>query len=85
MARYFFHVRTEDGLLEDDQGVVLADRVAAKHEALLSADDLRDESEAEGADATAWSIEVVDENDATLEVVPVVIKHERRRWLLPTV
>ena len=75
MARYFFHVRTEDGLLEDDQGVVLADRVEAKHEALLSAEDLRELSEAEGADATAWSVEVVDEGGATLEVIPLNLKH----------
>jgi hypothetical protein len=39
MARYFFHIRSEDVLTEDERGAECPDPEAARHEAVRAAKD----------------------------------------------
>jgi len=40
MTRYYFHIKDGERLTEDDEGIELADLVAAQAEAVLSAGDV---------------------------------------------
>jgi hypothetical protein len=59
--RYFFHIRTEDGLIPDEEGIDLPGLEQAKEEAITSAKELAAEFPPGSEGACLKSIEVVDE------------------------
>jgi len=67
MARYYFNIRDDDGVILDDEGAECSDMDAARKEARLSANDL-----ASGTSRTEGSrfIEISDDSGNVLEAVP---------------
>ena len=72
MTRYFFHIRNDDRLREDDEGIDLPSLAAARKEAVLSARELIAESIASSEPWDHCSIEVWDEA-RLVEVVHVSV------------
>jgi hypothetical protein len=72
MPRYFFHVRNHVHT-RDTEGTELADVAAARHEALADIEDIK-RSEFDNLDGhwDGWSIEVCDEDDLVLLIVPLI-------------
>jgi hypothetical protein len=68
MTRYFFHIRDDDHLLEDDEGVDLPTLGAARKEAVLSARELIAESLGSPEPWDHCSIEIWDDRQL-IEVV----------------
>jgi len=67
MALYYFHVRTELGLVEDEDGVDLPDLAAVMHEALASAHEFLAEVDGPGF----LAFEVADEGGCVVLRVPI--------------
>ena len=68
--RYFFHIRTEDGLIPDEEGTDLPGLEQAKEEAIASAKELA--TEFPGSEGVCLkSIEVVDEVVRTVFCAPI--------------
>lgn len=73
MARYFFHVRDGDNLLEDDeQGEELPDLDAVRRQAIESAREILSEAALSGTAASLHQqIEVADASGKTVLTMPV--------------
>ena len=67
MAQYYFHVRTDRGLVEDEEGVDLPHMQAVRHEALVSAHEFIAEAEWSGA----LTFEVADDSGDTVLILPI--------------
>ena len=67
MAQYYFHVRTDRGLVEDEEGIDLAHMQAVRHEALVSAHEFIAEAEWSGA----LTFEVADDLGDTVLILPI--------------
>ena len=67
MALYYFHVRTQSGLVEDEEGLDLPDLDAVKREALVSAHEFLVEAEWAGP----LAFEVTDICGATVLTLPI--------------
>ena len=69
--RYFFHIRTEDGLIPDQEGTDLPGLEQAKEEAIASAKELATEFPPGSEGVCLKSIEVVDEVVRTVFCAPI--------------
>jgi hypothetical protein len=67
MPLYYFHVRTERGLVEDEEGIELADMQAVRREALVSTHEFTAEAEWPGA----LTLEVEDASGSTVLTLPI--------------
>ncbi len=67
MAHYYFHVRTDRGLVEDEEGIDLAHMQAVMSEALVSAHEFIAEAEWSGA----LTFEVADDLGDTVLILPI--------------
>ena len=67
MAQYYFHVRTDRGLVEDEEGIDLPHMQAVRHEALVSAHEFIAEAEWSGA----LTFEVADDSGDTVLILPI--------------
>jgi uncharacterized protein DUF6894 len=67
MAQYYFHVRTERGLVEDEEGIDLPHMQAVRREALVSAHEFMAEAQWSGA----LAFEVVDAAGETVLTLPI--------------
>jgi predicted lactoylglutathione lyase len=67
---YYFHIRTDSGVLQDPEGLTLPDLSAARQEALTTARDLIAEGDRQREDRRSWRFEIADRaNDPVLQVV----------------
>jgi hypothetical protein len=71
MARFYFHVRDEAGLMTDVEGVELKDASEAKRVALSSARELLAESIKGGSSRVAEALVIADENGQSIETVRI--------------
>lgn len=72
MPVYFFNIRRRGQIIEDEEGVELADLDAARNEAIASVRDLAaDELRSESAVDTSDGIDVVDSDGHVLLAVTV--------------
>lgn len=69
--RYFFHIRTEDGLIPDAEGMELTDLEMARKEAITSAKELATEFPPGSEGVSLKSVEVVDEVLRTVFCAPI--------------
>lgn len=69
MPRYYFHIRKGDVLVEDAQGIEVAQPEALEEEAVESARDLLAEGDLQGLDRRDWLYEVADESGGTVLVL----------------
>ena len=67
MALYYFHVRTQSGLVEDEEGIDLPHLDAVRREALVSAHEFLSEAEWSGP----LTFEVTDARGETVLALPV--------------
>ena len=67
MPLYYFHVRTDRGLVEDEEGIELPDMQAVRREALVSAHEFTAEAQWSGA----LAFEVVDAAGETVLTLPI--------------
>jgi hypothetical protein len=67
MALYYFHVRTQSGLVEDEEGLDLPHLDAVRREAFVSAHEFLAEAEWSGP----LAFEVTDERGATVLTLPI--------------
>jgi len=67
MPLYYFHVRTERGLFEDEEGIDLPHMQAVRHEALVSAHEFMAEAEWSGV----LTLEVEDASGDTVLTLPI--------------
>jgi len=70
MPRYFFHIRSSDGIIEDPDGSDLPDLDAARREAELSARDLLADLLRQGVALDGQAFEITDEMGQILERLP---------------
>jgi hypothetical protein len=70
MTKYYFHIRDQDGLVSDGEGMNLSGIKAAKAEAVLSASDLAMEDHRCGRKFTS-AIEVTDSHGDLIYMLPV--------------
>lgn len=69
--RYYFHVRIDDDLIRDDEGIELESDEHAREEAVRSAGELGREYPRDETGFAAESICVMDEMERELFVVPI--------------
>ncbi len=69
--RYFFHIRTDDGLIPDTEGTELAGLEQARQEALTSARELATEFPPGSEGVPLKSIEVMDEISRPVFCAPI--------------
>ena len=69
--RYFFHIRTESGLIPDEEGTELTGLEQAREEALTSARDLATEFPPGSEGVSLKAVEVVDEVSRTVFCAPI--------------
>jgi hypothetical protein len=69
--RYFFHIRTETGLIPDGEGIELTGLEQVKEEALTSAKELATEFPPGSEGVSLKSVEVVDEALHTVFCAPI--------------
>ena len=69
--RYFFHIRTEDGLILDQEGTEMTGLEQAREEALTSAEELATEFPPGSGGVSLKSVEVVDEVLRTVFCAPI--------------
>jgi hypothetical protein len=69
MARFYFHLRHEVGLITDVEGVELKDLSEAKQVALCSARELLADSLKGGSSRVADALVIADENGQSIETV----------------
>ena len=67
MALYYFHVRTQTGLVEDEEGLDLPHLDAVRREALVSAHEFLAEAEWSGP----LAFEVTDAHGVTVVTLPI--------------
>jgi hypothetical protein len=70
-VRYFFHIRTEDGLILDQEGTEMTGLEQAREEALTSAKELATEFPPGSGGVSLKSVEVVDEVLRTVFCAPI--------------
>lgn len=70
MPRYFFHIRTADGIIRDPDGSDLPDLDAARAEAEQSARDLLAALLRQGMELDGQIFEISDDKDEILERLP---------------
>ncbi|NLS07165.1 hypothetical protein HGP14_34760 [Rhizobium sp. P32RR-XVIII] len=70
MARYYFHIRTGDQLVEDDEGVELPNVAAVQQEARNAAREMIAELVMGGEQIAAQRFEIVDESGDIVAVLP---------------
>jgi hypothetical protein len=70
MPRYFFHIRSSDGIIQDPDGTELPDIVAARMEAELSARDLLADLLRQGIRLDGQMFEISDSDGKVLETLP---------------
>ena len=72
MARYFFHLRDGDALIQDDEGQELPNLETVRLEAIAGAQEILSEAASTGQAARLrLQIEVVDETGRTVLTMPV--------------
>ena len=71
MPRYYFHIRDENGFIEDDEGTEAPDLENAKSEARASARDLAIDEIRNKRPVDGRKVEVADEDGKTLAVIAV--------------
>lgn len=69
MPRYFFHVRDEDRLIEDQDGSELPDLEAARTEAAAAAREILAEQIRTGKEMSGRSFEITDDTGKVLATV----------------
>ena len=69
--RYFFHIRSDDGLIRDEEGTELPDIDAARSEARLSARDFAMDDLRRGVPVVPRRIEIADDCGQVLGMLPV--------------
>jgi hypothetical protein len=67
MAQYYFHVRTDCGLVEDEEGIDLPHMQAVRREALVSAHEFMAEAQRSGI----LTFEVANASGDTVLVLPI--------------
>jgi len=77
MPLYYFHVRTERGLIEDEEGIDLPHMQAVRREALVSAHEFIAEAQWTGA----LAFEVVDAAGETVLTLPIQAVNSSRPGL----
>lgn len=70
MARYYFHVRDRDKLIEDTEGQELPDAAAVRGEALASARELLAEAILLGEPMEHRIFDIVDEGGRKVATIP---------------
>jgi hypothetical protein len=70
MPRYFFHIRKDDVLVKDPEGVEVAATESLEEEAIEAARDLLAQGDLQGLDRREWVYEVADESGATVLTLP---------------
>src|SRR6266480_1382717 len=71
MGQFYFHIRTGDELLTDDEGQNLPDLSAARREAQLAARELLAEAIKAGKEEVPEAFVIADEAGLALEAVPL--------------
>ncbi len=71
MGQFYFHIRTVDELLTDDEGQNLPDLSAARREAQLAARELLAEAIKAGKEEVPEAFVIADEAGLALEAVPL--------------
>lgn len=71
MGRFYFHLRTGERVIADDEGDDLADVSAARSEALLVARDLLANAIKAGKDQVPEAVVIADERGEQIAVVPL--------------
>jgi hypothetical protein len=66
MPRYYFHIRQGDILIQDPEGIEVAETEALKEEAVEAARDLLADGDLQGLDRREWLYEIADESGATV-------------------
>lgn len=69
MPTFYFHIKTGDQLVIDEDGQVLRDLSAARHEALLSAREILASAIEEGASLSPDSIVVTDADGEVVDAI----------------
>ena len=70
MPRFFFHIQTRNGFVEDVEGEECSTLDDARQSALLGAREIMSDKVLKGQDPFKGSISIVDEAGKTLMVVP---------------
>lgn len=76
MGVYYFHIRDEFGLIEDQDGIDLPDAVALLMEVIQSADEFAQE----GSNRSTMRFEVTDSDGRTVLMTPV--RQSSETWKL---
>ncbi|NLS06393.1 hypothetical protein HGP14_24090 [Rhizobium sp. P32RR-XVIII] len=71
MARYFFHIREDDQIEEDLEGIDLPNLAAVQEEALQAAREIVAELVVQGEQIGKKRFEIVDENGDIIAVYPI--------------
>ena len=71
MRRFFFHLRTGDELIPDEEGTDLPNFSAAQREALLGARELLAEAIKSGKQRVPDAFVIADESGRALDTVPL--------------
>ena len=69
MRRFYFHIRENDKLATDDEGVDLPDLAAARREAELSAREMLADAIKSGKESVPDAFVIADEEGRTLETL----------------
>lgn len=72
MPRYFFHIRSSDVLVEDQEGFEVSESGSLEEEAVEAARDLLAEGDLQGLDRREWVFEVADESGTILLKLPFI-------------
>jgi hypothetical protein len=71
MGRFYFHLRADDELIRDDEGIDLPDFSAAQREAIWTARELLADAIMSGKPEVAQALVIADEADRALAIVPL--------------
>jgi hypothetical protein len=77
MHRYFFHIRPGDEVELDEQGLILTDHAAARHEALQAAKDMVIDAVTAESAIDPRHIEVTTSVGTLVAVVPLQLAIDR--------
>ena len=70
MPRYYFHIRKDDVLVNDPEGVEVAATESLEEEAIEAARDLLAQGDLQGLDRREWGYEIADESGTTVLTLP---------------
>jgi hypothetical protein len=71
VGRFYFHLRQDDELIRDEEGIDLPDISAAHHEAVLSARELLAEAIKDGRSNIPIAFVIADEAGRTVGTLPL--------------